>query len=183
MSLGWVAYVGMGGNLPWQGRAPEQTLREATLALGELGVVEAVSGLWRTSPVGPVQAQPAFVNAAVALRTGLAPEALLEQLLAVEQRFRRVRDGAAKGPRTLDLDLLAVEDGATGAPVVVHTQRLELPHPEMHRRRFVLAPLAEIAPLARHPLLGVSVQELLERLDGTGGNAEEVVRMRDAVKA
>lgn len=178
-----MAYIGMGGNLPWMGRAPEQTLREAALALGELGAVDAVSGLWRTSPVGPVQEQPLFVNAAVALRTGLAPEALLERLLAVEQRFGRVRSGPAKGPRTLDLDLLLMEDAATHAAVVVRTHSLELPHPEMHRRRFVLAPLAEVAPQARHPLLGVSVQALLERLDGTEENAEQVVRMSDAGKA
>jgi 2-amino-4-hydroxy-6-hydroxymethyldihydropteridine diphosphokinase len=171
----WIAYLGMGANLHREGKPPEQSLREAIAALAELGRVEAVSSLWRTTPVGPVRDQPAFVNAAVVLRTDLAPETLLEGLLALEQRFGRVRGGLDKGPRTLDLDLLLMEDASSDEPVVLHTPHLQLPHPEMHRRRFVLTPLAEIAPELRHPLLALPVHALLNRLAGAPGDEEQVL--------
>ncbi len=179
-SAKWNAYLGLGGNLPRLGHAPAQTLREAIAALAELGQVEAVSSLWRTTPVGPVRDQPDFVNAAATLRTALAPEILLERLLALEQRFGRVRSGPDKGPRTLDLDLLLMEDDA-GEAAVLNTPRLQLPHPEMHRRRFVLTPLAEIAPLLQHPLLGVPVQELLARLGPAPSDEEQVRRLPESI--
>ncbi len=158
-------FIGLGGNLAWQGAAPEWTLRSATRALGQLGTVVAGSGLWRTEPVGPVRGQPAFVNGAVELHTRVVPTKLLAQLLDLERKYGRVRNGAPKGPRTLDLDLLLAEelDRTTGQWVAtVHeAPGVTLPHPAMHTRRFVLAPLGEIAPAVVHPILHRTIQELL----------------------
>ncbi len=171
----WHAYIGLGANLPFAGNTPQHTLQRAVAALGRLGVLTAQSGWWRTEPVGPVLDQPAFLNGAVALSTDLAPEALLAGLLAIEQQHGRVRTALAKGPRTLDLDLLLVQQ-ADGTPVLCDTATLTLPHPELARRRFVLAPLAEIAPTLRHPVLGSTLQALLQRLQ----DPSEVERLGSA---
>ncbi|KAA0016050.1 2-amino-4-hydroxy-6-hydroxymethyldihydropteridine diphosphokinase [Salinicola corii] len=131
-----LAYVGLGSNL----ESPRDQLARAVSALASLPVSErvAVSSLYASAPVG-LQDQPDFVNAVVAVRTRLSPLALLDQLQAIEQRHRRVRH-RHWGPRTLDLDLLWY------AGLTCHSPRLTLPHPEMMHRRFVLEPLAEIAP-------------------------------------
>jgi len=131
------AYVGLGANLGDR----ERTLREAldTLA-GEDGIeVLGVSTLRETEPVG-VGEQPLFLNGAAALETTLTARELLDRLLAVEQRFGRVRIPDEHGPRTLDLDLLLYGDDAIEEP------GLTVPHPRLHERRFVLEPLAELAP-------------------------------------
>ena len=131
------AYVGLGANLGDR----ERTLRDAVDALGAedgIGVV-AVSTLRETDPVG-VGDQPRFVNGVVALDTTLAARELLDRLLALEQRFGRVRVLGEHGPRTLDLDLLLYGDEELDEP------GLTVPHPRLHERRFVLEPLAELAP-------------------------------------
>lgn len=164
------AFIGLGANLPSPAGPPETTLRAAMGDLAGAGRVLAPSSLYRTDPVG-YTAQPAFMNAAVEMETELEPEDLLEFLLATERRFGRERSlDLPKGPRTLDLDLLLV-DG-----LVMNTPQLTLPHPALAERRFVLAPLAEIAPGLRHPLLGKTMVELLTALPHTGGNEPDAVK-------
>jgi 2-amino-4-hydroxy-6-hydroxymethyldihydropteridine diphosphokinase len=150
-----IAYVGLGANLG----DPPQQLREALKLLDAADEVEVVrvSTFYRNPPLGPAD-QPWYVNAAARLRTRLAAEELLRLLQQVEAAMGRVR-GPRWGPRTIDLDLLLYNGE------VIFTPHLVVPHPEMHRRGFVLAPLAEIAPQAWHPVLQKSAGELLSDLD------------------
>jgi 2-amino-4-hydroxy-6-hydroxymethyldihydropteridine diphosphokinase len=131
------AYVGLGANLGDR----ERTLRAAVDALAaEDGVeVASVSALRETEPVGVGQ-QPLYLNGAAELETTLTARRLLDRLLAVEQRFGRIRVPGEQGPRTLDLDLLLYGDEVIDEP------GLTVPHPRLHERRFVLEPLAELAP-------------------------------------
>lgn len=154
---GVVAFIGVGANV---GDAAK-TCRKAIGLLGELPGVRVLraSSLYRTEPVGP-QDQEWFINAVAEIRTSLAPEALLKALKELEQRLGRT-PGEKWGPRIIDLDILLY------GQEVIREEQLAVPHPEMHRRRFVLVPLCELASYAIHPAFGVSARGLLDRLTDT----------------
>ena len=147
-----IAYLSLGSNLG--DRAGH--LREATRRLQSVGHVQSVSSFYETEPVEFTD-QPWFLNCAVALETASTPKELMTQLLEIEKIMGRERI-QKKGPRTIDIDLLLLAD------LVVNRPGLNIPHPSMHERRFVLEPLAEIAPEAKHPSLNKTVRELLEEL-------------------
>jgi 2-amino-4-hydroxy-6-hydroxymethyldihydropteridine diphosphokinase len=160
------AYIALGSNLGNR----EETLAAATNRLGRLGRVQACSSLYETEPVG-FHNQPAFLNAVLALETKLEPLPLLHALLTIEKELGRDRSqGVVNGPRTLDLDLLLMGD------LLLEGKELTLPHPALVRRRFVLAPLAEIAPHLRHPQRNQTIAELLARLPDDGENRVSAVR-------
>ena len=147
-----LAYLSLGSNLGDRDRY----LRQATRRLRSVGRVQAISSLYETQPV-ELAGQPWFLNCALALETSASPAQLMEQLLGIESAMGRQRI-QKKGPRNIDLDIVFFAD------LVVNTPGLTIPHPAMQERRFVLAPLAEIAPSAIHPVLKKTIQELLEEL-------------------
>jgi 2-amino-4-hydroxy-6-hydroxymethyldihydropteridine diphosphokinase len=164
------AYIALGSNLDSEHGSRAETLFAAGERLGRLGRVAARSSLYETEPVG-YHDQPAFLNAAVALETQLEPLPLLRAMLAIERELGRDRGrGVWKGPRTLDLDLLLMED------CVVAGEELTLPHRGLTERRFVLAPLVEIAPQLRHPQHNRTMAELLALLPDEGENRVSAVR-------
>lgn len=139
-----LAWVGLGSNL----NNPKQQLLTAFVELAQVAntCLLKTSCLWSTKPLGP-QDQPDFINAVALLETSLTPLALLDALQAIEQQHQRQRQ-RHWGPRTLDLDLLLYDDLQLEHP------RLSLPHPEMHRRRFVLEPLMELDSCLQLPKYG-----------------------------
>jgi len=150
------AAIALGSNLVSEFGDREANLREAVERLGKLGEVKAVSSFHDTEPVGYLD-QPRFLNGAVVLETSLAPLELMRALLEIENVMGRERV-ITKGPRVIDLDLLLYGNR------VMSTAELTLPHPEMQKRRFVLEPLNEVAGDWVHPVLGVTVREMLARL-------------------
>jgi 2-amino-4-hydroxy-6-hydroxymethyldihydropteridine diphosphokinase len=153
------AYIGMGGNLASWAGTPEATLAAAALRLESLGRVACRSSLYSTEPVGFAE-QPRFVNAVVALETELEPRELLKGLFELEREFGRDRAaGFANGPRTLDLDILLFGELRIDGP------GLEIPHPRLAERAFVLVPLCEIAPRIVDAKSGSTVAQLLNSLD------------------
>jgi 2-amino-4-hydroxy-6-hydroxymethyldihydropteridine diphosphokinase len=160
-----VAAIALGSNLASEFGDREANLKEAVQLIRPLGQATAVSSFYDTEPVGFLD-QPRFLNAALLLETELDPVTLLLELLFVEKAMGRDRSATvAKGPRVIDLDLLFYV-GSDGRHVVMNSEELVLPHPEMQERGFVLEPLAEIAPEMVHPVLGLPVGEMLDRLRG-----------------
>jgi len=159
-----LAAIALGSNLGSEFGDRAANLREAVERLRGLGEVKSVSSMYDTEPVG-YRDQPRFLNAALLLETELPPQELLRGLLGVEHSMGRDRSAVMekgailKGPRVIDLDLLLY------GQVVMATEELSLPHPAMQERRFVLEPLAEIAPKMVHPVLGLTVGELLRRVE------------------
>lgn len=171
-----IAYIGMGANIPGPAGSPEATLARAAEQISALGRLGKRSSLYRTEPVGYAE-QPEFTNAVLALETELEPRALLEALLGIERGLGRDRAGAVvNGPRPLDLDILLVDGLRVCSP------GLEIPHPRLTRRAFVLVPLNEIAPLLVVPGFDETVAGLLDRLLAhTPGEAHAVVRIESEV--
>lgn len=153
--------MALGSNLDSKFGDREANLREAVRRIGTLGEVRAVSSFYDTEPVGQLE-QPRFLNGALVMETELEPVELMRGLLGVERAMGRDRVGSvAKGPRVIDLDLLLYGDW------VMSSEELMLPHPAMGERRFVLEPLAEIAPEWVHPIVGKTVREMLELAKAT----------------
>ena len=147
-----IAYLSLGSNVG--DRAVQ--LHDAIARLAAAGRVAAISSFYETEPVEFTD-QPWFLNCAVALETRMPPPELMKTLLAIEQAMGRRRT-QKKGPRTIDIDILLYGNEIVDSP------DLTIPHPAMQERRFVLQPLAEIAPEARHPALKKTVGELLAEL-------------------
>jgi 2-amino-4-hydroxy-6-hydroxymethyldihydropteridine diphosphokinase len=145
-------YLSLGSNVG--DRA--SNLNTAIDRLRELGELVAISSFYETEPV-EYTAQPWFLNCAVTLDTDKTPEQLLAGILEIEQQLGR-RRAQKKGPRIIDIDILLFGDSIVEGPSLI------IPHPAMHERRFVLEPLAEIAPEVRHPAFNRTIHELRDAL-------------------
>jgi 2-amino-4-hydroxy-6-hydroxymethyldihydropteridine diphosphokinase len=152
---GIICFIGVGSNL----NNPTERCLESVSNLDSVSGIKVLrrSSLYRTEPVGFIE-QDWFVNAVAEIRTTLTPHELLKALHEVEGGMGRVR-GPKWGPRVIDLDILLY------GQEVIQEGDLVIPHPLLHRRRFVLEPLCELASYAIHPAFGVSIRGLMDRLD------------------
>lgn len=148
------AFISVGSNLG----DPLQNCRRGIAALEALPAIRlaACSPYYRTAPQDFVE-QDWFVNAAIKIETSLTPLDLLAATRSVQERLGRKQPAVRFGPRTLDLDIILYQD------VVLRAPELTIPHPRMHKRRFVLQPLCDIDPTVMHPVLHLTVNELLHQ--------------------
>ncbi len=154
-NFGSICFLGIGSNLG----NPENNCREAIERISEIEGVKVLraSSLYKTEPVG-ITDQPWFVNAVAEIRSHISPGELFNGLKKVETAMGR--EAVQRwGPRIIDIDILLFDQD------VIDDENLKIPHPEMHKRRFVLTPLNELAPYAIHPAFGVSIKGLLERIE------------------
>ncbi|MFC3559382.1 2-amino-4-hydroxy-6-hydroxymethyldihydropteridine diphosphokinase [Pedobacter jamesrossensis] len=149
-----IAYLLLGGNLGDRKKNLELAIQ---LLNEEAGTVSAVSSIYETAAWG-VTEQPDFLNQAVQLETNLSPLELLEKILEIEQKLGRIRK-EKWGERLIDIDLILFGD-----EIINIENRLQVPHPQMQNRKFVMKPLAEIAPNVNHPLLGKTILEISENI-------------------
>lgn len=149
------AYIGLGSNIEPRARYIERAIN-ALSGHKRIEVVR-VSSVYQTAAIGGPEGQPDFLNAVARINTSLEPEGLLDVLQAIERELGRKRT-TVWGPRTIDLDILLYGEE------IISTDRLMVPHPLMHERRFVMQGLAEIAPDVVHPIIQMSAQTILENL-------------------
>lgn len=147
-----IVYLSLGSNLGDRALNLHQALDQ----LGELGKVAAVSSFYDTEPV-ELTSQPWFLNCVAKLDTEKMPRQLMAAILGIEQKMGRQRK-QQKGPRTIDIDILLFGSSIIDIPSIT------VPHPKMHQRRFVLEPLAEIAPEVRHPVFKRTIREMRDAL-------------------
>jgi 2-amino-4-hydroxy-6-hydroxymethyldihydropteridine diphosphokinase len=159
-----LAYLSVGSNVGDR----ESHLRNAIARLEPCGTIVAASSFYETEPVEFAK-QAWFLNCAIAMETEQTPTQLMAAAFNIEREMGRHRT-EQKGPRTIDIDILLFGE------TVLNSPGLTIPHPAMHRRRFVLEPLAEIAPEARHPVLQKTIRELRDALPP----GQEVRKVRNA---
>jgi 2-amino-4-hydroxy-6-hydroxymethyldihydropteridine diphosphokinase len=168
-----LCFIGVGSNLGIDSDGPESIVKQAIEALRELSTFPVISSsLWRSAPIDCPPDSPPYINAVLALRASVTDAyEMLRQLQTIERRFGRNRSGIINEARTLDLDLLSFARVQLNDPV------LTLPHQRLHQRRFVLAPLCEIAP--EHVLAGLtqSCGDLLLELD-VSGDPQDISRIQ-----
>lgn len=158
------AILSCGGNVAGAWGTPREALGELPDRLQRAGIaVKAISPFYRTPPIGPVR-QPSFLNVVLVIAVDLPPARFLTLLKQLEREAGR-RRGVHWGPRPLDIDIVDFGGLIVGWPLLGGgRRRLVLPHPEAHRRAFVLRPTADVAPAWRHPVLGLRAAQLLRRL-------------------